>query len=298
MSYPDYPYNRIIVNGLDLTTTFRMVLLDGYILPPPEPNFILVDIPGKIDGPLDLTEALTGDPTYGLRKQEFQFKIIDTINFETVKTQVYNYLQGKTFDYQLSMDPGYTYTGSFVVTDVSHAVSSNLGVIGDIKLTINANPFKSLGVKTYRLNATGGKSFRLECGRKPVRPTIECKEPCTVSWKGKEIKIGAGTFRLNDVLFTHGWNEIYINSYRTWRVRWSDLAATGTHPLSWDQARKYRWDDLQKFEDVPAKRYQSWGDLRGTRWSELSKKKWSELDYRDVNVPDTTVYLQYEWKDL
>ena len=107
MSYPDLPNNRLIVNGVDLSIRFQMVLLDGYTLEPPEPKTYTVDIPGG-NGVIDLTEALTGDVAYKNRKQEFTFAVIDVKNFEKVKTEVSNFLHGRAFDYTMTMDPGYT----------------------------------------------------------------------------------------------------------------------------------------------------------------------------------------------
>ncbi len=62
-TYPDLPNNRLIVNGVDLSVTYQMVLLDGYTLEPPEPKTYTVDIPGG-NGIIDLTEALTNDVVY------------------------------------------------------------------------------------------------------------------------------------------------------------------------------------------------------------------------------------------
>ena len=63
MQYPGLPNNRLIVNGVDLSTEYGMILLDGYTLSPPEPKTYTVDIPGG-DGVIDLTEGLTGDVAY------------------------------------------------------------------------------------------------------------------------------------------------------------------------------------------------------------------------------------------
>ncbi len=35
MSYPDYPENRLIVNGVDLTLKYGLILIDGYKLESP-----------------------------------------------------------------------------------------------------------------------------------------------------------------------------------------------------------------------------------------------------------------------
>lgn len=297
MSYPDYPNNRLIVDGVDLSVRFQMILLDGYTLSPPEPKTYTVDIPGG-DGVIDLTSALTGDVAYSNRSQSFTFMVIDPDSFERVKTDVSNFLHGKSFDYQMTMDPGYTYHGRFSVTEYSHAVYAYPGLVGVFAVSIDADPYKSKGLQTYQLNATGGKMFRLESGRKPVHPVIECTQPCRVRWKDVVTVVPVGTYRLNDVLFTQGFNEIYINSRELFNTSWADLGSDGIYAMTWDSASSYRWDDIQRMDgnimDVP----RQWSEISGLRWEELAEKTWADIDFRTEEAPDTSVYLSYDWKDL
>lgn len=297
MSYPDYPNNRLIVDGVDLSVRFQMILLDGYTLSPPEPKTYTVDIPGG-DGVIDLTSALTGDVAYSNRSQSFTFMVVDPDSFERVKTDVSNFLHGKSFDYQMTMDPGYTYHGRFSVTEYSHAVYAYPGLVGVFAVDIDADPYKSKGLQTYQLNATGGKMFRLESGRKPVHPVIECTQPCRVRWKDVVTVVPVGTYRLNDVLFTQGFNEIYINSRELFNTSWADLGSDGIYAMTWDSASSYRWDDIQRMDgnimDVP----RQWSEISGLRWEELADKAWADIDFRTEEAPDTSVYLSYDWKDL
>lgn len=297
MSYPDYPNNRLIVDGVDLTIRFQMALLDGYTLSPPEPKTYTVDIPGG-DGAIDLTQSLTGDVAYKNRQQTFPFMVVNPDSFERVKTDVSNFLHGKEFDYQITMDPGYTYHGRFTVNEYSHALYAYPGLVGTFMISVDAEPYKLKGHMTYRLNATGGKMFRLESGRKPVHPVVECTQPCKVRWGNVLTQVPAGTYRLNDVLFTQGYNEIYINSWTFYNITWGELGEGAAHQMTWDEASRYRWDDLQRLEgdamDVP----QKWLDIANYRWSDLADKTWADVDFRNEAVPDTTVYLSYDWKDL
>lgn len=297
MSYPDYPNNRLIVNGIDLSIRFQMILLDGYTLSPPEPKTYTVDIPGG-DGVIDLTSALTGDVAYSNRSQSFTFMVVEPDSFERVKTDVSNFLHGKSFDYEMTMDPGYTYHGRFSVAEYSHAVYSYPGLVGAFTVDIDADPYKSKGLQTYRLNATGGKMFRLESGRKPVHPVIECTQPCRVRWKDVVTVVPVGTYRLNDVLFTQGFNEIYVNSRELFNTSWADLGSDGIYAMTWDSASSYRWDDIQRMDgnimDVP----RQWSEISGLRWEELADKAWADIDFRTEEAPDTSVYLSYDWKDL
>ncbi len=297
MSYPDYPQNRLIVGGVDLTVRFQMILLDGYTLSPPEPKTYTVDIPGG-DGVIDLTQSLTGDVAYKNRQQEFTFAVINPDSFERVKTEVSNFLHGKEFDYQISMDPGYTYHGRFSVKEYNHKLYSYPGLVGTFSIDIDAEPYKLKKHMSFKLNATGGKMFTLESGRKPVHPVIECSQPCRVRWNNVIVNVPAGTYRLNDVLFNYGQNNIYINSWQLYNITWYELGESQTHQMTWEEAKQYRWDDLQRLEgdvyDVP----RTWRDISNVRWSDLANKAWHDVNYKAENAPENTVYLTYDWKDL
>lgn len=302
MSYPDYPQNRLIVDGVDLSIRFQMILLDGYTLSPPEPKTYTVDIPGG-DGVIDLTQSLTGDVVYNNRQQEFPFMVVNPESFETVKTKVSNFLHGKAFDYQMTMDPGYTYHGRFTVNEYSHALYAYPGLVGVFTIAIDAEPYKLKKHMVYKLNATGGQSFRLESGRKPVHPTIECSQPCKVTWNNIVTQVPTGTYRLNDILFTEGFNEIYINSFEFFTLTWGDIDQGGSQEMTWDEASQYRWDDLQRLGGDGYEGVQKWIDLSQYRWSDLATRTWKDLDLRassvtETSIGDNTVYIKYDWKDL
>ena len=110
MTYPDYPNNRLIVNDVDLSIRFRLFLLDGFTLSPPEPKTYTVDIPGG-DGVIDLTESLTGDVAYNNREMEFTFVSLDVEDYEYAKTRLSNFLHGKEYDFKMTMDPDYNRQG-------------------------------------------------------------------------------------------------------------------------------------------------------------------------------------------
>ena len=296
MSYPDLPNNRLIVNGVDLSIRFQMVLLDGYTLEPPEPKTYTVDIPGG-NGVIDLTEALTGDVAYKNRKQEFTFAVIDVKNFEKVKTEVSNFLHGRAFDYTMTMDPGYTYHGRFSVDSYSHEAYAN-GLLGQFKITVDANPYKLKEHCAYKLNATGGYLFRLESGRRKVHPILECEQPCFLTFNGEQYTIPAGTYRLNDILFQDGWNEFYINTSKFWYVHWEDTFKNAKYALTWQQAKELRWDSIHKLSDEVKDAPQSWGDLANTRWEENRETHWVGLNYSRPDMPDSVAYLKYDWEDL
>ncbi len=315
-SYPGLPDNRLIVNGIDLSMKYGLILIDGYELDPPSPKTTTVDIPGA-NGSIDLTEALNGDVVYDNRTQKFVFKIIynDEYNaethestiktdkdFEITKTLVSNFLHGKEFDYKLTFDPEYTYHGRFSVDSYDHEAYSG-ALLGDITITIDAKPYKFKEKKVFKLNAFCGKWFSLESGRRMVRPIIETKVSTTVQYGDVSLTVPTGTYRLNNVIFKQGTNKLYINTYQRLTTKWEDVLETGKHPLKWEDCKTKTWDELEHLDYNSTEIPQSWKDLSGKTWSDISDKKWSELNLTlndtDTSVLDKyTVYVTYDWEDL
>jgi len=303
MSYPNYPNNRIIIvdggKEVDLTIQYQLILSDGYTLNPPEPKTYTVDVPGG-DGNIDLTESLMGDTAYGNRTQEFIMLVIDMDDektFEQRKTEVSNYLHGRAFDYRLTMDPSYTYHGRFSVSEYNHSAIGS-GILGSFKISVKAQPYKTKGHMTFDLNATGGKWYRLPSGRKKVHPTLQCTKPCRIRFGDIKQVVPAGTFKLNDVLFEIGYNNIYINSFPLQTVTWNEVMTDGGLAMTWSKAKTLTWDDIQRLNVEGAQNPQRWADVAMNRWSDLATTKWSEIDFRTIETQNAKILLKYDWKDL
>lgn len=291
MGYPDYPSNRIIVDGVDLTTEFGLILMDGYTLSPPEPKTHAIEIKGA-DGALDLTEALTGDVQYSNRSQSFVMYSFNDNHFEDTKRKVSNFLHGKAFDYVLTFDPGYTYHGRFSITEYSHAMYSYPGIVGAISIDIDADPYKFKEKKVYKINAAGGVKIPFSSGRKPVRPTVEVARETLVSFYGMETLLQAGTWRLNNVVFHEGDNVMYINSYLgEGDVLIDDhdtdtiatYADTMISDLLWKTDKKVSMKISERGDDI-IKPFQN-DSILTTVYSESADE-------------DYYVYVTYDWKDL
>ena len=243
--YPNgYPDQRVIVGGVDLTTAFDMVLIDGFDLNPPEPKFYTVDIPGG-NGVIDLTESLGGDVAFKNREQTFTFKCIYPNDFEFTKTKLSNLIHGRFFKYRLTWDPEYTYKGRFSVASYSH-IGLAAGQLGEIVVKVSADPYKYLPDMVYTINGSGGEKFYFPSGRKPVHPVVQTGRPTTILFEGKTTRVGIGTFRLNDVLFKEGINEVYFNTYEIFDTKWEDISPGGEYEMTWNEAKKYSFDEIQR----------------------------------------------------
>ena len=285
----------LVVDGVSLVSKFGGFFTSDFELGTPDPKTYTVDIPGG-NGVIDLTDALAGDVAYEQREQTFHY-VVDLDGFETVKRRLMGWLHGQRKSYTLAFDPGYTYTGRFTVGAAEYIGWGDHGA-GRFELKITADPYKSRGTQAYKLNATGGKLYRFESGRRKVRPTIECEQPCFVTWNGEETIVPAGTYRLNDVVFSQGFNELWVNTKRFFDITWDEIAEGGQFASTWGDLDGMRWDEIhmlgQSTEDV----VRSWDDLALTRWSDLAEKHWYDLNYIKNVVGDSTAYLTYEWEDL
>lgn len=294
MSYPDYPNNRLFVNGVDLTPTFKMVLVDGYTLDPPKPKTYTVDIPGG-NGKLDLTESLLGDTAYDNRKQEFIFYVIDSDNFEKVKTSVSNFLHGRSYNYKITMDPEYTYHGRFSVSSYTHNMYAN-GRVGIIKVTIDADPFKYKDDQVFKVDAIGGAIVYLPSGRLRVRPTIETDGFLKVIYDHKLFTLQQGTWKINDILLTEGTNEIYFNSYDIRNLTWGDIK---NNSITWAEFKKRRLFEWYKSNGDGTYVHKRWEDLSDLTWADISRQTWADQMYKSESVEVVkNVYVKYDWGDL
>lgn len=298
MSYPVLPSNRMIVNGVDITEKFKMVLLDGYTLTPPSPKTYVVDIPCG-NGSLDLTESLLGDTAYENRKDKFEFSVIYPEDYELVKNQIINMLHGRAFDYKLTMDPDYTYHGRFTVESYERKAYAN-GLVGTITISTDSNPFKHKELQIYKIKAIGGCNYSFESGREPVCPVFESEVPIKVIYNGILVKLNAGKWNITDLIFKQGLNSIYINSLDVHNLTWGDLKKDN---VTWGQFKEkplFEWYRSNGDGTIVITR---WEDMRG-RWSSVSNMTWEEIQFlykgsynTSINdIKDVTV--SYDWGDL
>lgn len=294
MQYPNYPNNRLIVGGVDLSEKFKMVLADGYTLSPPQPKTYIVDIPGS-NGKLDLTEALLGDVAYDNRSQEFIFYVIKAEDFERIKTEITTFLHGKAFDYKITMDPEYTYHGRFTIDSYEHGVY-DIGKVGCIKVIIDADPFKYKEPKVYRISGVGGNIYNFPCGRKSVMPTIDASGRLRIIYNRKQIILYQGSWCVNDLLFTSGSNEVYFNSYDVRVLTWENIKSNGVTWKKFKSMRIFEWYKSNGSSNTVVK---TWRNLSTNYWDDLKTTTWADQMYMaevTENIGDS--YIKYDWGDL
>lgn len=252
MSYPNYPNNRLIVDGVDLTERYKMILSDGYVLNPPPPKTYYVDIP-YANGKLDLTECLFGDVAYGNRTQEFVFYIIDIdmSNYEGIKSDITSFLHGRAYDYEMTMDPGYAYHGRFTINSFERVTGFDKKVCC-IKMSIDADPFKRklyeyepnqkpISNHIFTVSAIGGVICQIPNGTKRTKPVIITTCPLKIKIKNKIVKITPGRWSSEELYFVSGMNELYLNSYDIHNLTWGNVKEQAITWGNFNNKRLFEW---------------------------------------------------------
>lgn len=277
---------RLIVNGVDTYANLGLVLSSKQMTPPEVKRYI-VDVPGG-DGSIDLTEALTGDVAYSNRSHKFTFSARPPLDFEALKSRVSNLLHGRRFDYRLSWDPGYTYSGRFSVSSYEESPG-----VGTIVVSVDADPYKLLETRTYLVNAAGGVVAALPCGRKSVQATIEVRRNALVSFGGRTWSLAPGTHVIDDLWLRQGTNRVTINTYTEYsRATWADYAGKTWLDLAGKLLSHIAAGDEPLQEPDPMASY------AGLSWYSLRGRTWQQMSHPAVLGDEYAAYLQYEIKEL
>lgn len=183
------------VNGLNYGVTFGgkhsikdwgLYLKEWPEISPPEPKTNFVDIPGA-DGSIDLTEALTGRPTYKDREISFTFSVVDgRKQWPYIYSEIMAYLHGQKLQVTLDVDPYYYYEGRFQVdkwtSDKCLAQIVIKGTVSPYKLENGSSTgdwewdpfsFETGYAREYSdIEISGTKTMTLANAIKPVSPTF------------------------------------------------------------------------------------------------------------------------------
>lgn len=130
--------HAIEFDGLNTWSDFHLAPTALPIPEPPAQKTNVVDIVGA-DGSIDLSNILTGYPTYQNRNGSFEFVVAPGYeNWVQTYSKVVNFLHGKKRKMVLTDDPLYVYTGTFTVS------MSQDGPINNISIGYDLEPYKKL----------------------------------------------------------------------------------------------------------------------------------------------------------
>lgn len=191
----------MIIDGINTFDDLGLVMTERDMPPAPLKSYT-VDIPGG-HGEIDLTEAFLGDAAYENREMQFTFEYLLGDDIEDVRDKLVAMLHGRRKKFSFTFDEGYTYEGRFTV----ESTKTN-GRLQRFVVKVNADPFKTKGLKTEVFNVSDGITVYMHSGRKRVKPVFEFSTDTIVFFEGERYVIPAGTHTINDVWFKEGQNEI------------------------------------------------------------------------------------------
>lgn len=200
-------YETITVDGVDICDELDCVIEGGsFEMEPPEPVQTWVEVPGRIDGPIDASEALTGYPTYGVREMKCNFlaRTGGREGGENLLSAAMRLLHHKSASLALSWDPGYTYKGRVSVS----ALRRELYVAG-FTLSAKLEPYKFKQHVTVQENCAGGRVLVLPNGDAPTIPTWTIFEDTSLNYRGYVYSLTPGTYQLPEVVLRQGNNNVY-----------------------------------------------------------------------------------------
>lgn len=114
------------------------------VISPPMAKTNYYDLPGA-DGQLDLTEALTGDVKYDMRKITCEFVALNARSrWDMIYSDILDYLQGEDLIFFKDEEPCYIYKGRFQVNDWQSDKKSALLVIEGLVEPYKQDRYSSL----------------------------------------------------------------------------------------------------------------------------------------------------------
>ncbi len=182
----------------------------------PELKYESVSVPGS-DGELDLTEALTGFPTYKSRKGTLKFRFFDDGKPARNKhDDLKNYLHGRWMRAIIDDQPEYYYEGRFTVGDLTWARKGNWAeteisyTLDAYKLEVNTsledwlwNPFNfETGViREYAgISVSGEETVTVTGSRKPTVPRFIVDGTLIMEFNGISYALTTGTVTIPQIL--------------------------------------------------------------------------------------------------
>ena len=171
---------------------------------PPDVRQTYIDIAG-MDGELDLSEVLTGYPSYGNREAKFEFTVMNRSRWDYVYSRLMNEIHGRKRYIVLDEDSNYYYTGRLKV-DSFKSKKNTATIVIDAYL----DPYKISTVATSEhwlwdpfnfetdyardysdLVVDGSTEYTIVGSRMPVRPKFKA------SASGMTVTINEITYEIS-----------------------------------------------------------------------------------------------------
>lgn len=158
-------YHSITIGNKNTWDDWYLIPSSRPLFSPPAPKTVYVDVPGA-DSSLDLSDVLTGYPTYSNREGSIEFYVMHDHWLEAGKnwadcySELMAYLHGRNYRAVLEDDPDFYYEGKFKVDDWK---SNN--DYSTISINYNLSPYKYSKYMTSReFQINGDTTVKMDLG--------------------------------------------------------------------------------------------------------------------------------------
>lgn len=194
----------LTIDGKHTYNDFGLQMLSFHVSSP-EIYEEKVDIPGR-NGPLDLSEALTGEPIYQERELVAVFDLYepDFSTFRQRMSEIRDRMHGKCLKIIDDEDAGYYYEGR---VSVNYEEKNHL--FYEVTISATVHPFKMKLEKTVVTASVSGE-MAVICDniRMSTVPTVTNDAELTLTFGNTSIIADAGTHIFPDIKFSEGENKI------------------------------------------------------------------------------------------
>ena len=200
------------INNEHTLHDWRAAITNSDIISVPEPNLTVLEIPGR-NGRLDLSEALTGDVTYGNRT--IKLELASSVSLQTWYEKclnIFNTYHGKTVTVTFDDDLNHYYTGRASVSDPQRVRNG-----GSFIVTVDADPFRysvteKIITATVSSSASSVTKTLTNSGRKPLCPRINTNKACQLISGGVTYQLIQGNQTVPALILPPGNTSVKIQA--------------------------------------------------------------------------------------
>ena len=188
---------------------YDMLPKSKMVVQPPSVREVYIEIAGA-DGDLDLSEVLTGYPSYDSRDAEFTFTLVDRKKWDFIYSRLMNNVHGRRMRVIIDEDSNYYYTGRIKVN--SFASNKNTATIvinghfDPYKKSLIANSerwlwdpfnFETDVARDYSAIVVSGTTAVTVVGSDmPVTPVFSVSSNMTLTFEENEYQLSSGATQM------------------------------------------------------------------------------------------------------
>lgn len=190
------------------------LILNSKTYTPPTPKTNYIDVDGR-DGSLDLSEALTGEIKYDMRKGTYKFIDVNGTykEREDLITEILKVVHGKELQIMIDDDPDHYMLGRCTVTALT-----NNNAYAEITIETKCEPWKYKVLETVRTISVSGQPIELPCvntGVKTVTPELKVTGTVNIKFDNANLSLSDGTYKIPELRLQSGLKVLTVSGTGT-----------------------------------------------------------------------------------